>query len=197
VTGCTVLSLPEGAVVGTASLRRQAALKRLRPDLEITVLRGNVDTRIDKVRSGQVDAAILATIGLQRVGLQKHITKFFTPEEMLPACGQGTIAIETQIEDKAIRSLFDKIHHHETGLCTVAERAALQALDGSCQTPVGSYAILNDDELYLRCAVYEEDGSEVYADEVREKITTTDEAQAIGYALGQKIKPRAPEKLFA
>lgn len=194
--GC-YYSLPEGSVVGTASLRRQAAIKRMRPDLEVTILRGNVDTRLEKVRNGQVDAAILAAAGLKRLGLEKHITKFFTPEEMLPACGQGIIAIETKTADKDIRTLFDRIHHVETGLCVTAERAALQALEGSCQTPVGSYATLEGGTLYLRCCVYEEDGSQIYADEVRAQIKTIAEAQSLGFSLGKKIKPKAPEKLFA
>lgn len=195
--GC-YYSLPEGAVVGTASLRRQAAIKRIRPDLEVTILRGNVDTRLQKVKDGQVDAAVLAAAGLKRLGLEGRVTKYFKPEEMLPACGQGVVTIETIQSHTGVRFLLDSIHHEETGLTVTAERAALQALEGSCQTPVGAYATLDENnQMHLRVCVYEEDGSAIYADEAKAAIKTTKEAFDLGFKIGQKIRPLAPEKLFA
>lgn len=194
--GC-YYSLPAGSVVGTASLRRQGAIKLLRPDLEVTILRGNVDTRLEKVRTGQVDAAILASIGLHRLDLEKNITKFFEPDEMLPPAGQGTIAIETQAKDDDVRFLFDQISDKETVLCCTAERAAVEALEGSCQTPIGSYAIIEDGALNLRLKIYEEDGSAAYEEQITQKADTPLSAYDLGFQLGKKLKPKTPKKLFA
>ncbi|MAS87883.1 MAG: hydroxymethylbilane synthase [Micavibrio sp.] len=193
----SIEELPKGAVIGTASTRRQAILKHMRPDLQTTIIRGNIDTRLAKLDEGQADALILAVTGLERIQRDHRIAKIFTMEEMLPACGQGTLSIETKKDDVAVRSLFDAIHHRATGLCTVAERSALEALDGSCQTPIGCFATLNGHEMTLRCAVYEEDGSKHYYEETTATITTTKQAHDLGFALGSKIKPRAPKTLFA
>ena len=130
--------LPQGAVVGTASLRRQAQVKRLRPDLSIVVLRGNVETRLRKLDAGDVDATLLALAGLKRLGLADKATALLDIDEFLPAVGQGAVTIEARVDDTRTRELLAKIDHADTSVALTCERAFLAVLDGSCRTPVGS-----------------------------------------------------------
>ncbi len=193
----SLAEMPKGAIVGTASLRRQAAILKAFPHLEVEILRGNVDTRIQKMRDGQVDAAILAVSGLHRIGRESEITSILAPDFMVPACGQGSLAIETRSDDMGVRQLFDAIHHDVSGLCAAAERATLAALDGSCRSPIGCFASFEGAEMTLHCVVYEPDGSALYEDKARATIKTVSDAKAFGYDLGTKLKPKAPARLFA
>lgn len=190
--GC-LADVPPGAVVGTASMRRQAIVLARRPDLTVVPLRGNVPTRIAKLRSGQVDVAILAAAGLRRLELIKEAAYVIEPEEMLPAAGQGVIGLEIRCDDAQARALIDPLDCPETGRCVEAERAVLQVLDGSCHTPIGAYAVADGDEIYLRALVAAPDGHALYEDERRAPAPDRQSARALGQELGQALKARLPE----
>jgi hydroxymethylbilane synthase len=142
--------LPQGAVVGTASLRRQAMVKRLRPDVSTVVLRGNVETRLRKLDAGEVDATLLALAGLKRLGLADKATALLDAHEFLPAVGQGAITIETRADDARTRALLAKIDHADTSTALACERAFLAVLDGSCRTPIAGHAVLDGDAISFR-----------------------------------------------
>jgi hydroxymethylbilane synthase len=160
--GKQLRELPARAAVGTASLRRQALLKRLRPDLTIVPLRGNVETRLRKVEAGDVDATVLAVAGLKRLGLFASATAVFDIEEFLPAVGQGAIAIETRADDEKTRRFVSTIGDADTATALAAERAFLAVLDGSCRTPIAGHARLDGDTVRLRGMVAKTDGSEAW-----------------------------------
>lgn len=155
----TIQELPHGAKVGTASLRRQAIMKRARPDLVVAPLRGNVETRLRKLDGGEADAIILALAGLKRLGLEGRATRIMSAEEFLPAAGQGAIAIETREDDAATRALISKIDHADTSAAVAAERAFLAVLDGSCKTPIGAHATIDGAMVTFRGLIARPDGS--------------------------------------
>jgi hydroxymethylbilane synthase len=189
--------LPHGAVVGTASVRRQAFLLSQRPDLKIVPLRGNVQTRIEKLRSGQVDATLLAVAGLKRLGLENEIDVALEPQEMLPAAGQGAVGIEIKENNTNILAIFDQIIHAPTYLCVTAERALLGVLDGSCHTPIGAYAVLDGQgHMILHGSVASLDGREIYRDHVSGIIQSAQDAEMLGQTLGQRLKDKVPEALL-
>jgi hydroxymethylbilane synthase len=142
-------SLPEGARIGTSSLRRSSQLLRTRPDLKIAQLRGNLDTRIRKLDEGQFDAIILAVAGVKRLGLADRITEILLPDISLPAIGQGAIGIECSIEDEFINNFIAPLNHTESSLCVKAERALLKKLEGGCQVPIAAYARIADNTLIM------------------------------------------------
>jgi hydroxymethylbilane synthase len=158
MAGSPVTQLPNGARVGTSSGRRGAQLKLVRPDLSIEPIRGNVDTRLNKLKAGQYDAIMLAAAGLKRLGLAAEIAQLFTPEEICPAPGQGALAIQTREKDEAFQ-LCAALDHAETRLAVTCERAALAALGGGCQLPIGVYASLKEGELHVLGVVAVPDGS--------------------------------------
>jgi hydroxymethylbilane synthase len=160
-------ALPEGARVGTSSLRRQCQLSDRRPDLEILPLRGNVNTRLRKLDDGEYDAIILAAAGLKRLGFAERIRDFITIEDSLPAIGQGAIGIECRSDDQRINELLAPLHHAATAACVSAERAMNQRLEGGCQVPIGGHAILDDGQIHLRGLVGTVDGSEIIRAEIR------------------------------
>src|SRR5215510_6459774 len=141
-TGTRIAELPRGAVVGTASLRRQAQLLALRPDLKIVALRGNVETRLRKLAAGEAEATLLAVAGLRRLGLLDKATAIVAFDEMLPAVGQGAIGVEMRADDAGMRALLAPLDHAPTTQCVAAERACLAELDGSCRTPIAAYGEL-------------------------------------------------------
>lgn len=191
-------ALPEGAIVGTASLRRQALLLAKRPDLKIVPLRGNVETRIAKIENGQADATILAMAGLRRLNLDKRPDVHpISVEDMLPACGQGIVGIEIREDDSAMRTLLNSVHCRTTALCAAAERAALQILDGSCHTPIGAYAIYENGKLLLRAVVAASDGSELYEEERQAPVMNDAQAAELGQKIGETLKSRVPPELLA
>lgn len=157
--GDSMETLPQGAVVGTSSLRRQAQVLALRPDLQIRSIRGNVDTRIRKVEEGQYDAAVMAGAGITRLGLEQHIAAWLPYTEMLPAPGQGALGIQSRAGDERVLSILQKIYDVDTARSVKAERAFLLALGGGCSIPVGAYARVDDDTIVMDGLVAAADGS--------------------------------------
>jgi hydroxymethylbilane synthase len=184
----SLAGLPKEAKVGTASLRRQAQLLRLRPDLSIMAIRGNVNTRIDKLTAGEFDAIVVALCGLERLGKADQASEILTPDVMLPAVGQGALAIECRVGDDALRQLLDPLHDPATAACVGAERAMLAALDGSCRTPIAGLAEHDGDQLTLEGLLLKPDGSS----EIRARCTgDISDATALGTELGSELRSRA------
>jgi len=176
----SLLDLPQGAVVGTSSQRRLAQLKALRPDVLVKDLRGNVDTRIRKLDEGQYDAVILASAGLLRLGLKKRISVRIDPSEMLPAVGQGAIAIETRSDDSFAVETTARLDHSETRLACLSERAFLRGLGGGCQLPIAAHATIDRGLLTLDGLVAKPDGSEIWRDQ---STGPAEHAEQLGSAL--------------
>jgi hydroxymethylbilane synthase len=159
----SLAELPRGAVVGTSSLRRQAQVLHVRPDLTVTPLRGNVETRLKKIEGGVVDATLLACAGLKRLGLASRITSPVSPEEMLPAVAQGAIGVETRADDIAMAEMLSAINDQPSALAVAAERAFLAKLDGSCRTPIAAVAELISGRLLFRGMILTPDGRQCHA----------------------------------
>ena len=189
----SLAELPVGANVGTASLRRKALLLSARPDVQIDILRGNVQTRLDKVESGEFDATFLAVAGLKRLGLFDRATAIIDPDEMLPAVCQGAIGIECREDDASISDLLAAINHAETEIRTQTERAFLALLDGSCRTPIGGLATITGSTLSFRGLIVRPDGSEVHA---AQRDGNIDNAIEIGIAVGEDLRSRAGPGFF-
>jgi hydroxymethylbilane synthase len=184
----SLAGLPRGASIGTTSLRRQAQLLRRRPDLRIVPIRGNVDTRIRKLDAGEVDALVLALCGLDRLGEARLATEILPRDVMLPAVGQGALAIEGRAGDDRLRRLLEPLHDAECAACVGAERAMLAALDGSCRTPIAGLAELDGDRLTLEGLLLKPDGSA----EIRARSTGgIGEAEVLGSELGRELRRRA------
>jgi hydroxymethylbilane synthase len=179
-TGSTLENLRRGARVGTSSLRRQAQLLHLRPDLDIRELRGNVDTRLRKVEGGEYDAIVLAKAGLDRLGWGQRISETFSPEVFMPAVGQGAIAVETRLGDNQAAELVEKLDDAETRSAIIAERALLKALQGGCQVPIGAWARIERGEMVLEACVTSVDGLQ----HVKQRLTGMPEQ---GVELGEKM----------
>ena len=158
--GLTISQLPAGAVVGTSSPRRAASIRNLRPDLQLRSIRGNVDSRISKVRSGEFDATVLALAGLNRINKSHEVSEFFDPEQMIPAPGQGALAVECRVQDRELFELLDQFTDLETLLTTTAERSVLLGLGASCQTAIGAFATLDNGQLSLVAELAIEDTGE-------------------------------------
>jgi hydroxymethylbilane synthase len=186
--------LPQGAVVGSSSLRRRAQLALRRPDLRLVEFRGNVQTRMRKLEEGVAVATFLAMAGLNRLGLAAVARSAIAPEEMLPAVAQGAIGIERRTDDTATADLLAAIHDGPTGVRLAAERAFLARLDGSCETPIAGLAVLEGSEVWLRGEILRPDGSEAIADAVRGPVT---DAAALGTALAETLLSRAPAGFLA
>ncbi len=176
--------LPEGARVGTSSLRRQCQLRERRPDLQISDLRGNVGTRLGKLDNGDYAAIVLACAGLQRLGMEARITRALAPEEMLPAIAQGVIGIECRLDDARVRELLQPLNHPETGYRTQAERAMNATLAGGCQAPLAGFAELRHDFLELRGLVGWPDGSAIIRGEISGAATA---AEDLGRQLAEQL----------
>jgi len=185
--------LPQGAVLGTASLRRQAVAKRLRPDLEVVPLRGNVETRLRKLDAGEADATLLALAGLRRLGLEHHATAILSIEEFLPAVGQGAIGIEARADDARTREALARINHAPTFTALACERAFLAALDGSCKTPIAGHATLSGDALHFRGLIARPDGGAAH--DISGNGHAND-AAAIGDAAARELKRIAGPHFF-
>ena len=192
----TLDELPQGAVVGTSSLRREAQIRAKRPDLQVRTLRGNVNTRLRKLDEGQYDAIILATAGLVRLKMADRIASEITPEESLPAGGQGAVGIECRLDDATTLELLKPLHDPQTAYRVVAERAMNRRLEGGCQVPIACFATLNEagDELYLRGLVASTDGTEILRDELR---SSPDNAEAMGIELAERLLDAGAAKILA
>ena len=187
-------ALPQGAIVGTSSLRRQCQIRALRPDLEIRDLRGNVNTRLAKLDSGQYDAIILAAAGLIRLEMGERIRDFIEPEVSLPANGQGAVGIECRIDDEVTKALLAPLEHSETRIRVNAERAMNRHLEGGCQVPIGAYALVDGEQVHLRGLVGAIDGSEILRDEISGHV---DDAEKLGIELAKKLLAQGADKILA
>jgi len=190
----TLADLPPGARVGSASPRRHAMIKRLRPDLSVVMLRGNVETRLRKLDSGEVDATLLAAAGLKRLGLLSAATAILDVDEFLPAVGQGAIAIETRTDDHKTRSLVGMVDDADTATALATERAFLAILDGSCRTPIGGHAQVSRDSVRFRGMILKPDGSDAL--EVERKGPRASAAK-LGADAGRELRDRAGSDFFA
>jgi hydroxymethylbilane synthase (EC 2.5.1.61) len=187
-------ALPAGSVVGTSSLRRQCQIAAVRPDLVIRSLRGNVGTRLSKLDNGDYDAIILAVAGLKRLGLESRIRLALSPEQSLPAVGQGAVGIECRLDDEQTRALLAPLNHADTAVRVTAERAMNTRLEGGCQVPIGSYAELNNGELWLRALVGAPDGSEMVVGERRGPV---EDAEKLGISLAEELLDNGAREILA
>lgn len=185
----TIAGLPHGAVLGTASLRRQAQVQRLRPDIKVTLLRGNVETRLRKAETGEIDATLLALAGIKRLGLDHRVTAILEIDDFLPAVGQGAIAITILSGDAKSRAALVPILDAGTGYALIAERAFLRELDGSCKTPIAGHARVHGETIKLSGQVLRSDGSEAF--EIYDEGPLA-EAAAIGARAGRALLARLP-----
>ena len=187
--------LPEGANLGTASLRRQTQALHRRPDLQLVNLRGNIDTRLAKLDRGDADGILLAYAGLRRLGLEDRVKQLLDPYQFPTAPGQGALAVETRAED-ACKDWVLALNHEPTALRIAAERGALEALEGSCRTAVAGYATLDGDTLTLVVEALTPDGRELYRREAKVENVTRQSADALGRKLGGEIRAEAGDKLL-
>lgn len=186
-------ALPKGAIVGTASLRRQCQLLTHRPDLHIRPLRGNVNTRLAKLDSGEYDAIVLAAAGLKRLEMASRIRCLLTPDESLPAGGQGAVGIECRSDDHEVQALLAPLEHPDTRLRVAAERALNHRLQGGCQVPIGCFAELQGDQIWLRGLVGAPDGSQLIQQEIR---GNADDGESLGRALAEQLLKMGADKIL-
>lgn len=191
----TLEALPAGAVIGTSSLRRQAQILAKRPDLRVVPLRGNVETRLKKMEDGQADATLLAVAGMARLGIEARISSVLPVTTMLPAAAQGALGVEIRRDDEALRLILAPLNDAATYACVTAERAVMRAVDGTCNTPAGAYAMLTaSGQLAIEALVARADGSDLL------RLAATGDpknADQIGEMLGQNLRKRSPANLFA
>ena len=186
--------LPEGATLGTSSLRRSCQLLSKRPDLKIAQLRGNLETRFRKLDEGQFDAMILAAAGVKRLGWQQRITEVIEPAISLPAIGQGAVGIECRINDEFINHLIAPLNHKETSICVRAERALLKRLQGGCQVPIAAHATIKDGRLIMDGLVGSVSGDRIIKEHLEGKV---EDAETIGITLGEKLLSKGADKILA
>ena len=186
--------LPQGAHVGTSSLRRQCQLMAARPDLKVTSLRGNVQTRLGKLDNGDYDAIILASAGLIRLELKERIAEYISEEISLPAGGQGAVGIECRIDDEVTNALLAPLNHKPTSDRVIAERAMNKRLQGGCQVPIACFATLDGDELFLRGLVGSENGDEIIRSEVRGNVS---QAQDIGIQAAEDLLSQGAARILS
>jgi len=192
-TGAGLAALAQGARVGTSSLRRQAQLRRARPDLDVRELRGNVDTRLRRVEEGTLDATVLAYAGLRRLKLEGRASEVLSQRVMLPAVGQGALAVEAREEDRATRERLAAFEHRDTRIAVTAERAVLATLEGGCQVPLGAWGRIEGGRLVLDACVCAADGSEVVRDRAE---GSPEQPETLGRALGEKLLAAGADRLL-
>ena len=189
----SLADLPQNATIGTSSLRRQCQLLAMRPDLQITPLRGNVNSRLQKLDGGNFSAIVLAAAGMKRLGEQQRIREFFAPEKFIPAIGQGAIGIECREDDIATRNLIDSLDHQPTRNCVTAERAMNQHFGGNCQIPIAAHAVLLKDQVRLVGLIGKTDGSKVLRSE---KTSSVDAATNLGKAVAADLLKQGAAKIL-
>ena len=190
----SLADIPQGATVGTSSLRRKAQLMSKRPDLKIVEFRGNVQTRLKKLDDGVAECTFLAVAGLNRLKMEDIITAPISTDEMLPAVAQGAIGIERREKDIKVATMLEAIHNSTTGLLLSAERAFLEALDGSCETPIAGLAEFKNENLRFRGEILKTDGSEVYSDE---QVVSKEDAPLVGIEMAHKLLNQAGNDFFS
>jgi hydroxymethylbilane synthase len=191
--GASLAGLPQGARVGTSSLRRQSQLRHLRPDLKLLELRGNVDTRLKKVESGDYDAIVLAKAGLDRLGWSAKISEVIPTEISLPAVGQGALGIEARAEDRSVLDLLARLDDAETRAAITAERALLAKLEGGCQVPLGAWGRMEDGQMHLDAAVLSPDGAECIR---MHAVGSADKAESLGRDLAHNLLAAGADKIL-
>ncbi|MBO6917407.1 MAG: hydroxymethylbilane synthase [Rhizobiaceae bacterium] len=189
----TIEELPENALIGSSSLRRQALIRRMRPDLRVTIFRGLVETRLRKLEEGQVDATLLAYAGMKRLGIEDKATEVLDLSRFLTAPGQGAICVESRIGDQKIDDLLAPINHKPTETALLCERAFLRALDGSCRTPIAGYATLDDDKVNFSGMILTPDGRTVYD---IQSSGSASEAADLGKKAGDTLRGQAGTSFF-
>ena len=180
--------LKKNSVVGTSSFRREFQLKRIRNDLNCELIRGNVDTRISKLKKGKYDAIILSSAGINSLDLNNEITQFFTTSEMIPSAGQGIIALQCRKEDNQIIELIEKVNHKPTFYRALAERGVLKILEGDCETAIGVHAEIKEDEIELNAELFSIDGTERFYEKISGKIEF---AENLGEKVGKILKEKS------
>ena len=190
----SLAELPEGAIVGTSSLRRQCQLMAAYPHLTVKSLRGNVGTRLSKLDNGEYDAIILASAGLIRLGMPERIKSFISVEDSLPAAGQGAVGIETRVNDTRVLNYLAELNHNPTACCVMAERAMNTRLQGGCQVPIGGFATLNGEELELNALVGSLDGSTIIR--ASGKAHQRD-AEQLGIRIAEQLLAQGADKILA
>ena len=190
----SLADIPQGATVGTSSLRRKAQLMSKRPDLKIVEFRGNVQTRLKKLDDGVAECTFLAVAGLNRLKMEDIITAPISTDEMLPAVAQGAIGIERREKDIKVATMLEAIHNSTTGLLLSAERSFLEALDGSCETPIAGLAEFKNENLRFRGEILKTDGSEVFSDE---QVVSKEDATLVGIEVAQKLLSQAGNDFFS
>ncbi len=191
--GTTLEELPEGAHIGTSSLRRQCQLWHTRRDLKISTLRGNLDTRLRKLHEGLYDAIVLAGAGMKRLGFEDHITQYISRDVMLPAIGQGALGIETRVADGFINELVAFLDHRETSISVRAERAFLERLEGGCQVPIAAHATVEEGRIRLSGLVGTLDGMTIYKDSMEGSL---DGAEGLGRELAERLLGRGADSVL-
>lgn len=187
-------NLPQNATVGTSSLRRQSQLLALRPDVKVTFLRGNVNTRLAKLDAGEYDAIILAAAGLLRLEMIERIASYISPEQSLPAAGQGAVGIECRSHDERVIELLKPLHHEPSAQCVLAERAMNRRLEGGCQVPIACYAIHKDNGLWVRGLVADPNGKTVLFDQSSGPI---EDGEKMGIELAERLLSAGADKILA
>lgn len=190
----SLAELPEGAIVGTSSLRRQCQLMAAYPHLTVKSLRGNVGTRLSKLDNGEYDAIILASAGLIRLGMPERIKSFISVEDSLPAAGQGAVGIETRVNDTRVLNYLAKLNHNPTACCVMAERAMNTRLQGGCQVPIGGFATLNGEELELNALVGSLDGSTIIRASGKAHQRN---AEQLGIRIAEQLLAQGADKILA
>lgn len=192
--GWNLDTLPQGAKLGTSSLRRRSQVVALRPDLEIVDVRGNLDTRMRKAEEGEVDAVILASAGITRMGWAERISHYIDSDQMVSAVGQGAIAVEIREDDPFMAEVCEQLSHSETFTCVTAERVVMRSLEGGCQVPIGAYARLEGGEMVMDAFVGSVDGTTV----VRHRLTgSPEEPEALGHAMVASLRGFGATEILA
>jgi hydroxymethylbilane synthase len=181
-------TLKPGSALGTCSVRRVAQIKRLRSDLNIIPMRGNIDTRIEKLKEGQVDAIILAYAGLVRLGYHNLVTEVLNFDHMLPAAGQGIVAVQCRAKDQSLIQLLKTVNDHETAMISKAERSFLKKVNGACDTPIAANATINENEIFLRAEILSLDGKQYFS---AHKTGLIEKAEEIGLDVAEEILGKA------
>ena len=192
--GLKLDELPSGARIGTSSLRRRAQLLNRRPDLKIESIRGNVETRLSKIVTENLDGVILAAAGLNRLGLAHKITQHLEPGVMLPAIGQGALGLETRMDDKVVLDIISFLDHRDTAVCVKAERAFLERLEGGCHVPIAALGVLKKDRLQLTGLVADPDGRKCLRDRLEAE---PEEAEELGKSLAEELLDRGADKILS
>jgi hydroxymethylbilane synthase len=193
LTAKSLAEMPEGAIIGTASIRREAFIRNKRPDLKTVLFRGNVQTRLRKLEEGEAQATLLAAAGLRRLGLADRITQLIPVEDMLPAPAQGAIGIEVRRADAQAKEIIAAIHHRDSGYAVEAERAFLSQLDGSCRTPIAALARIDGDAISFKGAILTPDGARTYETERKGAVS---EAAALGIDAARELYERGGKDVF-